>query len=494
MARVTTEYGVLEGLEADGIHHFRNVPFAAPPFGALRFRAPQHPEPWDGVRDATKAGPSVPQPLEGGPMAAAYEPTAIGEDCLTLEVWTPDPGAAGLPVIVHTHGGGYAFGGGALPGYSGRTFARDGVVFVGVNYRLGIDGFTHIPDAADNRGLRDQAFALEWVQRNIAAFGGDPAKVTIMGQSGGAVSVMNNLSMPSSIGRFRGAISMSGCSMPSVDADEAMTWTRKIAKILKVKPTLAGFADVPIERTTKATRKALEQFLLGLAFGRSESLLISPFRAVHGTETLPLSPLETARAGRSAAVPLLAGTARNETGGFVSAISELGPLGPIASRGLFGALKKVNAPLGAYADGPRRLTKRAEVAEAAWSDWGFRIPTILLLEAWQQPKWLYEFRWQSELLPPGQGALHALDNPFAWDNVDDVLALTGQGGRDLLGAHPSQAVATAMHGAFVQFAKTGEAPWPQYDTDDRATRIFETGDEVVSDAAGSERAAWVGRR
>ncbi|MET0886398.1 MAG: carboxylesterase family protein, partial [Mycetocola sp.] len=176
---VRVESGVLCGATHEGLHVFRGIPYAAPPFGANRFQQPVRPESWDGVRHATRSGVAAPQPATAprDPWAPMYAPTNTGEDCLTLDVWTPELGATGLPVVVHIHGGGYMTGAGSLPLYSGRAFARDGIVHVSINYRLGIEGFLYLGDEHDSLGLRDQIAALEWVQRNIAAFGGNPDRV-----------------------------------------------------------------------------------------------------------------------------------------------------------------------------------------------------------------------------------------------------------------------------------------------------------------------------
>jgi para-nitrobenzyl esterase len=490
---VTVESGAVRGLEVDGLHYYRNIPYAAPPFGARRFLPPQPPEKWDGVRDGTKAGPAVPQPPGQEALAELYVPPATGEDCLTLEVWTPDPGTSGLPVAVHIHGGGYTYGAGSLPGYTGKNFARDGVVHVGINYRLGIDGFLFLGEGHDNLGLRDQTAALEWVQRNIAAFGGDPSRVTIFGQSGGAVSVMFQLALPASRGLFAGAIAQSGCSMASVDADEAMRITRQVAKGLRVAPTVAGLSSVPIDRTVKATFSALTRFAgLGLAVGDRRSLLLSPFRGVHGTTTLPSSP--AASAGTFPSVPLIAGTALNEMEPLIAGITQAVPrLAPFVRRGLKRALRLEPDMIAGYRTGPRRIDGLAPLVEAAWSDWGFRIPTIRLLEARPEPSWLYEFRWQPEELPANTAAVHAIDLPFV---RDDLQAIVDQGapGVPVFGTHPPQELATAMHDAFVAFMTSGDPGWARYDTGERQTMIFDTPTSVVTDAAGVERELWTGRR
>jgi para-nitrobenzyl esterase len=490
---VTTENGIVSGLEIDGLHWFRNIPFAAPPFGANRYLPPRPAPRWDGVRNGTIAGPAAPQPInEKDPLGPLYSPPSTGEDCLTLEVWTPDPGRAGLPVMVHIHGGAYVGGAGSLLGYSGRNFARDGIVHVGVNYRLGLDGFLYLGEGRENLGLRDQVAALEWVQRNIAKFGGDPSRVTIFGQSGGGVSVMLNLAMPASRGLFAQAIAQSGCSMPSVDADEASRFTRQVAKSLRVDPTPEGLASVSLERTTAAATKAMTRFALGLLRSDPRPLLISPFRAVHGTGTLPTNPLDAA--GGTPGVPLVAGTARNDMGPIVDGITALGPgIAPLINRGLYRALGIDDELAAAYRDGPRRIDRRATLVEAAWTDWGFRIPTIRLLDARPEPSWLYEFRWQSELRAPATGALHGIDVPFSRDTLEDVLDV-GEPAVAVFGRHPAQEVATDMHSAWVAFATNGNPGWPRYEARDRLTKIFDTPGEVVSDAAGVERRAWDGRR
>jgi len=493
VAVVRTEYGAIEGLEAEGVHLFRNIPFAAPPFGARRFLPPVPPQSWDGVRDGTRPGPAAPQPPQDELLPELYVVKETGEDCLTLEVWTTDPGAAGLPVMVHIYGGGYTYGAGSLPGYSGRNFARDGVVHVGINYRVGIEGFLYLGEGHDNLGLRDQTAALEWVQRNIAAFGGDPARVTIFGQSGGAVSVMLQLALPASRGLFARAIAQSGCSMPSVDADEAMRITRQVAKGLGVAPTAEALRDVPVERTTAATEKALKRFAaLGLALGDRRSLLLSPFRGVHGTEWLPKNPVESA--GDWANVPLLAGTARNEMAPLIGGIAHAVPtLAPFIRRGLKRALQLDRRRIEAYENGPRGIRGLPALVEAAWTDWGFRIPTIRLLEARREPSWLYEFRWQPEGHPPNSAAIHAIDLPFVRDDLEAVLA-QGEAGIPTFGTHPPKRLAVDMHAAWVAFATTGDPGWPQYDTDTRTTKIWDVPTDIVSDAAGIERKAWEGAR
>lgn len=189
--------GALRGSSRDGVAAFLGVPYARPPVGALRFRAPEAVEPWDGVREATAFGPTAPKRPYAPPLDALLpDPEIPGDDCLNLNVWAPwgaGPRSAtergGRPVMVWIHGGSLIRGSSAVPVYDGTAFARDGVVLVSVNYRLGIEGFGVFPDAPANLGLRDQIAALTWVRDNIAAFGGDPERVTVFGESAGAISI-----------------------------------------------------------------------------------------------------------------------------------------------------------------------------------------------------------------------------------------------------------------------------------------------------------------
>ncbi|MCM3778418.1 carboxylesterase/lipase family protein [Microbacterium hydrocarbonoxydans] len=455
---VRTESGEVRGTTSDALHVFRGIPYAAPPFGANRFRPPARATSWDGVRDATRSGVAAPQPTPpaSDPWAPIYAPTDTGEDCLSLDIWTPELGATRLPVVVHIHGGGYVSGAGSLPLYSGRAFARDGIVHVSINYRLGIDGFLHLGEGHDNLGLRDQIAALEWVQRNIATFGGDPDRVTIMGQSAGGVSVFTHLAMPASEGLFHRAIAQSGSTIGSMSIDTAERQTRQVARGLRVAPTIDALGDVPLDRTVAAAQKLATRFAFGLLRGDPESLMITPFRAVHGTAMLPEMP--SATAARST-VPLLTGTVQNETIGFIQALTSMPLLRGLARRGLRRALGIDAATRAAYASGERALSDADLVNEAAWTDWSFRGPTRRFVTERPGPSWLYEFRWHVPSEPAG--AVHGIDLPFSADALDTV-GLLGEEARRYFEAAP-QALADDMHGAFTAFIRTGDPEWERSD-------------------------------
>src|SRR5260221_13246120 len=219
---VVTKYGTLCGQLRDGVASFLGIPYAASPTGSRRFKAPGPPEPWAAVKDAVAYGPTPPKPDYPPPFDTLFaEPNIAGDDWLNLNVWTPDPEAAALPVMVWVRRGAFANGNSAIPVYDGHAFARDGVVLVSLNYRLGIDGFAMLPDVPANRGLLDQIAALEWVRDNIAAFGGDPGNVTVFGESAGAMSVTTLMALPRAQGLFTRAITQSGAAQAAADPADA---------------------------------------------------------------------------------------------------------------------------------------------------------------------------------------------------------------------------------------------------------------------------------
>src|SRR5581483_4996866 len=240
-----TDTGKVGGLPTAHGFAFYGIPYAQPPFGPRRFQPPVAPQPWDGVRACIAPAPTAPQPATG--FTLIPEPTIDGGDapgCLALNVFTPDLGASGLPVLVWIHGGGFVTGTPSSTWYDGTRFNRDGVVVVSVGYRLGAEGFLPIPGTATNRAVRDWIAALEWVQRNIASFGGDPAKVTVSGQSAGGAATALLLTLPRAKGLLRAAIPMSGSLFPPPAPDAGQQLVDRIAAHLAIDATAAGFARV----------------------------------------------------------------------------------------------------------------------------------------------------------------------------------------------------------------------------------------------------------
>ncbi|MCG0286261.1 carboxylesterase family protein [Streptomyces sp. PSAA01] len=229
---------------------FRNIPYAAAPTGAARFAAPT---PVHGAPGGDGPGPTAPAPERR--FAVDLSPTlgqgwVRGEDYLTVNVWTPRTDGS-APVMVFVHGGGFLSGTGQAPLYDGTSFARDGVVLVTLNYRLGAPGWLDLPDAPRNRGLLDVVAALRWVREHIAGYGGDPDRVTVFGQSAGGMIVSALLVTPEAAGLFRGAISQSG-GLHTLTGAEAAQTTRALADRLGVPATAEAFADIPDERLVSA--------------------------------------------------------------------------------------------------------------------------------------------------------------------------------------------------------------------------------------------------
>ena len=491
---VRTQQGAVRGAIQDGIAVFKGIPYAAPPFGTRRFQPPQPPEFWNGVRDALVYGATVTKPPYFPPFDTLLpEPAIPGEDCLNLNIWTPDPGRAGLPVMVWIHGGAFANGSGAVPSYDGSHFARDGVVCVTINYRLGVDGFLYLGRGNANLGLLDQVAALTWVQENIAAFGGDPGNVTIFGQSAGGMSVGTLLSMPRARGLFRRAIPQSGAGHHAISAESAERITRHLAQQLGIRPEAEALAGIPSEQLLAA-----QLALSAEVFGNPDPALwgevaanLMPFEPVIDGDVLPKRPIEGIAAGASAEVDLMTGTTTEEErlfmvpNGSINAINDQILAGAVALYGL--PVEETLATYGATRPG----ANAGDLYEAILTDWFFRVPAIRLAEAHARHNgrtYMYEFAWRSPGYDGALGACHALEIPF----VFDTLAIEGMS--ILLGESPPQQIADEMHAAWVSFATRGDPGWSQYDPDRRLTMVFNTHSDVQGDPRGAERALWEGHR
>ncbi|MFG3015313.1 carboxylesterase/lipase family protein [Streptomyces cinerochromogenes] len=476
---VRTPHGAVRGRYERGVAVFRGIPYAAPPFGPRRFRPPRSPEPWDGVRDAGAFGPTAPKP----PYSEAFapylsDPVIPGDDCLNLNVWTPEPGpGARLPVLVWLHGGALTRGSSAVPVYDGSAFARDGVVCVSVNYRLGVEGYGLFPDAPPNPGLRDQLAALCWVHETIEAFGGDPGRITLCGQSAGAISAGALLAAPRTQGLVRRAVLQSG--PPEVlDREKVRRMVRRMATRLRIPATAEAFAAVDRElllRTQAEAGRLSSPVLGGPAFG-----------IVVDGDLVPRDPLKALTEGAAARdVELLMGWTRDEyrlwlvPGGLLERVDRLGAVA------LAGAMARCRAgheiPRGYRALHPDAGT--AEIVGQMVTDHVLRVPLHRLADARPGASYLYEFAWPSRL--PGLGACHALELGFVFDTggVPESKRLAGEGA--------PQELCDAMHGAWVRFATTGDPGWAAWDAT-HPVRVF--GDGVPHTAYGprdAEVALWL---
>ncbi|SDQ30755.1 carboxylesterase/lipase family protein [Microbacterium sp. cf332] len=482
-ATVSLSTGRVRGLERpDGTLAFLGIPYALAPVGERRFGEPEPAEPWADVRDATAYGPT-PQRGDYGETLIP-EPSIPGDDTLSVNVFAPgDAHDEPLPVLVYIHGGGFVQGSAASPWYDGAAFARAGIVVVTVSYRLGFDGFGLIAGAPANRGVRDWIAALEWVQREVTAFGGDPGDVTIAGQSAGGGAVLTLLGMPSAQPLFRRALAISA-ALTEVAPTRAAERTTRLAAALGVAPTREGFSRVD-ELTVLRAQQALEAERHGGVIATVRSRLAEglPWGPVVDGDLIPRPALDALAAGVGADKPLVLGTTDDEF--------------TMATDALSGAVRLVPAPLALAVLGvgharrwryvrdnheQRRLGTAAFLGRYA-TDRVFRdtVPRVARARG-GSVTWTYRFSWPS---PTRRWALHCLDVPFWWNRLD------APGVTRLAGERPPRELADAMHGAAVSFVRTGDPGWPRWTPEEGATRVFggaASVPTVIADGYASVRA------
>jgi len=470
---VSTTSGRVRGHVEGGNAVFRGIPFAKPPVGELRFQAPVPASSWDGVRDAAAFGPIAPQaaPLSA-PDAPPLPPDTTGE-WLTVNVWTPDPQARTLPVMVWIHGGAYIFGSGS--GYDGTPFASAGAVFVSINYRLGMEGFGQIEGVPANRGLLDAVAALRWVKENVAGFGGDPEHVTVFGESAGAGVIAALLAMTAAKGLFKRAIAQ---SVPGTFFSRALAGsvTQAVADAAGVPATCTGLSAMDPLALARAQMLVAARMGERLDWGPVH-LTDTPFSPVVDGTVLPRAPWRALVSGAAREVELLTGHNKNEYRLF---LAMQGRLGKITEHEASTVLDQfAPAP-----DGPAGYRKAYPHADAndmfelAFSDWLFRMPTLHLAQAHAMSggsTYLYELTAQAPNGP--YGACHALDLPLLFGDYTQTV------GALLVGPSPPADFVTlgnVMRREWLNFAICGNPGWLPYGTGHRTTRIYDLQPDVLS--------------
>jgi para-nitrobenzyl esterase len=450
--------GVLVGTDTAGVLTFKGIPYAAAPVGALRWAPTQRPAPWFGERAADTFGEICPQPSR--PDRAPNEGGAIGpgaEDCLFLNVWAPK-GARKAPVMVWLHGGGNAFGAGSLGVYDGSAFVRDGVILVTMNYRLGALGFFAHPaltkaappdEPLEHYGIMDQIAALEWVRRNIAAFGGDPANVTVFGESAGGEDILTLMATPLAQGLFAKAI---------VESGGGWSPPKTLAAAEASGEALALKAGAPAGASIDQLRALPAQALVSVPQGGGGFGFVVDGRLL--TET----PAQAFAAGHYAHVPLIIGSNSYEASlikTFKMPVAAVLAMTPEAVKPAYAELKTDE-----------------DKADAMFTDAFMGAPARWIAgQTPRGPAWLYHFSYVAEAMRPMlKGTPHAFELPFVFDSWDHLGAVA-------LGLKPAAAdltVTRLVHACWITFARTGTPTcaggpaWPAYSTNADTLIDFDT--------------------
>ena len=485
MSAVETTLGPVVGRRDGDIHAFRGIPYAAPPIGERRFAHPEPHRPWTEPRSAIAHGAAAPQVANAlAGLVPGMEVDRIDEDCLTLNVWTPDP-SGDRPLLVWLHGGGFSLGNSGQANYDGARLARRGdVVVASANYRLGALGYL-VADGVDaNCGLADQIAALGWLRANAAAFGADPERITVFGESAGGGSVLSLLAAPSATGLMRRAIVQSGASNQFLRLDAA----REVGE--------AFLAAAGVRAGDRAALRALD--LDAILSAQSEAALavmgsvgIMPWHPTDDTTLLPVDWFDAFAAGAASDVDLVIGTTRDEMNLFASFDPAAAELDDEAlSKRLTRLHPDPDAVVRAYRSvdptlSPPDVWARATTHTSMWA------PALRILDARTSAAgatFAYRFDWPAA--DPTIGACHGIDIPFAFDTIDVA-------GWDDYVADPAgaRALSHVVQDAWSAFARTGDPSsasltWPRYVPPQRSTMVLGPVCEVVDDPDAAIRRIW----
>lgn len=489
---VSTRKGKLVGVARNGVDIFRAIPYAAPPVGALRFKAPAPVTAWDGVRQATQWPDScVQEQREDFTPLRWYRSTLPqSEDCLYLNVFTPACDGAKRPVMVWFHGGAFCTGAGTAPGFEGSALARRGdVVVVTINHRLNIFGHFHPGAAAGaefahsaNAGLLDLIAALEWVRDDIAAFGGDPDCVTIFGESGGGGKVGRLLAMPAAQGLYHRAILQSS-GLRSTTPEQGMASAEHLLNQFGLTPAEAAkLRDIPAADILAARMKTIE------AMGHDA------FEPLPDGTDMPEAPFATAAPDMSADIPMMIGTCEDEA---LYMLADVPGIYDISRAECVERMARVNMMADDMADHLYDLYA-AKLGDGAtptdiyvdmMTDLRFRMNTLraagMRADQNRAPAYLYRFNWKSPARGGRLKSIHTIEVPFVFGTMDTA--------EELLGTGPElDAISDLTMNAWVAFARTGNPnhsgipDWAPYSTADRGTMLLSDAPRFVSDPPGPE--------
>lgn len=498
---VDCKYGQVRGYRDGPVFSWKGIPYAASTGGARRFRSCEPPTPWDGVLDCDRYGPIAPQSRQS---PIRIEPgMTMGEDCLSLNIWAPEPDGRARPVMVWIHGGAYVLGYSGQKIYDGRLLCETGdVVVVTLNYRLGPLGFLDLSSFSteettfeSNVGLRDQIAALEWVRDCIAGFGGNPDDVTLFGESSGGGSVTTLMTVPRAEGLFHKAIAQSPPATSVYGRERAAMAAERFLEILELPRSRVGeLLTMPTDTLVEAS-----EILVGEVPTKVPgTLAMTP---VVDRDLVPKYPVAAFQKGLSHRIPLIIGSNKDEPSIFRFMKSPLMPVNDTAIQAMFKALADDRPDLepdrladiiAAYPD----LTKTSG-ALALSGDAGFRMPVVWVAEAHSvhSPTWVYRFDHATPILRAARiGAGHATELPYVFGNFGTL-------GRDptfwLGGRKAASEVAERIRRRWLAFAHhgvpaalDGSAHWPPYEPEHRLTLLLDAQDSVVADPDGALRQAW----
>ncbi|MDO3639905.1 carboxylesterase/lipase family protein [Mycolicibacterium arseniciresistens] len=496
---VETGYGPVRGVDDGTVKVWKGIRYAAAPSGELRWRAPRPPQRWSEVADATRVGPVCPQATDARIPIDLGAPQA--EDSLRLNVWASSDTAAGdgKPVMVWVHGGAYVLGSANQPLYHGRALAADGdVVVVTINYRLGPFGFLDLSSFGDSRfesncGLRDVVFALHWVRDNIAAFGGDPDRVTLFGESAGGGIVTTLMTTPAAEGLFARAIAQSSPVTSVYDAGRGRRVAERFLGHLGLQAGEVGrLLDLPLDAVLAASKRLFDEVPV-----RTPGTLA--FAPIVDGDLVPEHPIDVARDGRAHPVPLIIGTNRDEAALFRWMRSPLMPITPQAIKAMFAEIESEQPGLQIPSDAqigsayPRARGKARGLGVAR--DIGFRMPSLWFADGHSAvaPVFVYRFDWSTPMLRLLRlGAAHATELPYVWGNL---VAGSKDPTFKLGGLKTGREVSRRMRRRWLDFAvdgdpSTGDPVWRPYRRGDHSTLVIDKEDRLVTDLDEHLRSAW----